>query len=111
MVGERAQKIGVTVTQYGVVYPGIVALGLYLTALYFVLPYDTVLFAVFAAVAVLTGFGTMSGTPSGDARHHGGGFFGTSDPGESWASDNIVKMILFDIGLATVLTIYTLWWY
>lgn len=109
MVRGRTRQLGGVVIQYGIAYPGIVAGGAYLTTGVSGMAFDTLLFAVFALTAFLTAIGAMSGPSTGDPINANSGFAGTSDPGESWGSATIVKLLLFTIGTALILTIYTFW--
>jgi hypothetical protein len=107
---ERARRAGGFVVRYGLVYPGIVAGGSFLAADAVAPTFGTVLFAAFAVAAVVTGLGAMSGASSNDPLRFGGGVAGTSDPGGRWEASLLVKLVLFDLGLAAALTIHAVWW-
>ncbi|MFH5801001.1 hypothetical protein [Haladaptatus sp. CMAA 1911] len=107
MVEERTRRLSGFVTRYGIFYPGIATGCSYLASTILAASFEIILFTVFAIAAVLTGFSAMSGPSSNDPVHAQGGFFGTVDAGENWGITAIVKLILFDIGMAMVLTIYT----
>jgi hypothetical protein len=109
VVRNRARNVATVVGRYGVVYPGIATAGAYATATVAGPTFDTILFAVFAITAVVTGAGAMSGSPSSDAVHSGAGIAGSANPGEQWEVTLLVKLTLFDLGIAIVLTIHTLW--
>jgi hypothetical protein len=92
------------------VYPGIATAGAYATATVAGPTFDTILFAVFAITAVVTGAGAMSGSPSTDTVQSGAGIAGSAKPGEQWEATLLVKLTLFGLGIAVVLTIHALWW-
>jgi hypothetical protein len=109
MVGTRARRVGVVVGRDAVVYPGVAAGATYLLAGVLPVTFGTLLFAVFAVAAVATGFGAMAGSTSNDALQAGAGLTATSQPGERWGDAALVRLGLFDLGLAVVLTVHALW--
>lgn len=110
MVEERTRRLGGFVVRYGILYPGIVTGGAYLASKVLTASFEIILFTVFAIAAVLTGFSAMSGPSSNDPVLSQGGFFGAADAGENWGASAIVKLVLFVLGLAAVLTVYTFGW-
>jgi hypothetical protein len=52
----------------------------------------------------------MQGSASNDALQTGGGVPSTANPGERWEDVALVKLGLFDLGLAVVLSIDAAWW-
>lgn len=57
MDGERLRRLGVVLGRDGIVYPSLATGGAYLVSTVVSAPFGTILFVVFAAVAVLTGLG------------------------------------------------------
>lgn len=110
MVGVRARQVSAVVGRYGVVYPALATGGVVLASRILAVPFDTVLFYVFAVAVVVTGFGAMGGSSSTDALQYGAGVGGTSNPGERWESPLLIKLALFDLGLAAVLSVHAYWW-
>lgn len=110
MVTEQTRRLGGFVARYGILYPAIATGGAYLASAVFALSFEIILFTAFAVAAVLTGFSAMSGPSSNDPVVSQGGFFGTADAGESWGASAVVKLVLFVLGMAVVLTIYTFGW-
>jgi len=109
VVRSRIRNVATCVGRYGVVYPSIATAGAYTTAIVAGPTFDTILFAVFAITAVVTGAGAMSGSQSSDALQSGAGIAGSAIPGEQWEATLLVKLTLFDLGIAIVLSIHTLW--
>jgi hypothetical protein len=52
----------------------------------------------------------MAGSTSNDALRTGAGLTATSRPGERWGDATLVRLGLFDLGLAVVLTVHALRW-
>jgi hypothetical protein len=110
VVENRLRQVGVVVGRYGVVYPGIATVGAFGAATVLAAEFETVLFAVFAVAVIVTGLGAMHGSASNDALQTGGGVPSTANPGERWEDVALVKLGLFDLGLAVVLSIDAAWW-
>jgi hypothetical protein len=109
-VRSRAQEVATDVGRHGIVYPCIATVGAYGSATIVGPAFDTVLFVVFAITAVVTGAGAMSGSPSTDTLHAGAGMTASANPGEQWEAATLVKLTLFGLGLALILTVHALWW-
>lgn len=109
MVSKRIRHLSAFVMRYGILYPAIVTGSIYVATMMFAPTFETGLFAVFAAVTVIIGFGAMNGSSANDTVHSTGGFGATSNSGERWNKTLLVKLALFDLGLALVLTLYTFW--
>ena len=110
MVEASARRVGIVVGRDAVVYPGVATGFAYLLSGVLSATFGTVLFAVFADVAVATGFGAMAGSTSNDALQTSAGLTATSRPGDRWGAATLVRLGLFDLGLAVVLTVHALWW-
>ena len=112
MVEASARRVGIVVGRDAVVYPGVATGFACLLSGVLSATFGTVLFAVFAVVAVATatGFGAMAGSTSNDALQTSAGLTATSRPGDRWGAATLVRLGLFDLGLAVVLTVHALWW-
>lgn len=110
MFGERLRRVGVVVGRDGVVYPAIVTGGAYLVAPFLTATFETLLFVVFAVAAVATGLGAMSGSSSSDALRAGAGLTRTATPGDRWNPATLVRLVVFDVGLAAALSVHAVWW-
>jgi hypothetical protein len=107
---NQARDVATVVGRYGVAYPSVATASAYAIAMVAGPTFDTVLFAVFAITAVVTGAGAMSGSPSSDVLQSGAGIAGGANPGEQWGATLLVKLTLFGLGIAIALTIHALWW-
>lgn len=110
MNGERLRRLGVVVGRDGVVYPSLVTGGAYLASTVVSAPFGTMLFVVFAGVTVLTGLGAMSGSSSNDALRAGAGLTQSATPGDRWNPATLLRLVVFDVGLAAALSIHAFWW-
>lgn len=110
MTGERLRRLGVVVGRDGVVYPTLVTGGAYLASTVVSAAFGTVLFVVFASVTVLTGLGAMSGSSSNDALRAGAGLTRSPTPGDRWSPATLLRLVVFDVGLAAALSLHAFWW-
>jgi hypothetical protein len=110
MNGERLRRLSVVVGRDGMVYPSLVTGGAYLLSTVVSATFGTILFVVFAGVTVLTGFGAMSGSSSNDALRAGGGLTQSATPGDRWNPATLLRLVVFDVGLAAALSIHAFWW-
>lgn len=109
-VRSQARDVAAVVGRYGVAYPSVATASAYAISIVASPTFDTILFAVFAITAVVTGAGAMSGSPSSDVLQSGAGIAGGANPGEQWGATLLVKLTLFGLGVAIALTIHALWW-
>jgi hypothetical protein len=107
---ERLRRVGVVVCRDGVVYPSLVAGGVYVASTVVSTPFGTILFVVFAGVTVLTGLGAMGGSSSNDALRAGAGLTQGATPGDRWNPATLLRLVVFDAGLAAALSIHAVWW-
>jgi len=110
MDGEQARQGALLAGRYGVVYPAVAAAGVALASRVGGASFGTVGFLVFAAVAVVTGIGAVNSPSSSGHRAAGSGLVGSASPGERWADSDLLKLVLFELGLAVVLTVHALRW-
>ncbi|WP_136603432.1 hypothetical protein [Salinigranum halophilum] len=110
MVETKSRRVALVVVRDAVCYPVVAAGVAFVLASVLSATFGTVLFAVFAVAAIATGFGAMSGSASSDALNAGAGLTATSQPGERWGGATLVRLGLFDLGLAAILTAHALWW-
>ncbi|MFB6072744.1 MAG: hypothetical protein ABEJ88_07235 [Halobacterium sp.] len=106
MPSDRFRVVLAVVGRYGVLSPGVAAAGAYAASTRLASSFGTVLFYVFAVGVVLTGFGALSSSPS-TVPGAAGDVGASVGPAERWNDALVVKLVLFDLGLAAVLAALT----
>ena len=110
MSRTRLGRLGVFIGRDGMIYPGLVTGGAYLAATFLTAPFETILFVVFAFTTIIIGIGAMNGSSSNDALQAGAGLARTGTPGGQWNPATLLRLAVFDFGLAAALTIHAVWW-
>jgi hypothetical protein len=65
---------------------------------------------VFTFTTIIVGIGAMNGSSSNDALLAGAGLTRAGTPGGQWKPATLLRLAVFDFGLAAALTIHAVWW-